>query len=290
MSVTMDCDIVVFDTETTGLGAEDRVVSLGAVRLGPDLAFRQALHLVFNPRRASHWAAERVHGLTTAFLSRQPGFVEHLDEVRMFFADARLVAHNLDFDRRMLDREFSLHGAPALDMRRGGRCTLREWQRRPEGGKGGLDAVIATLGLRRQGAVHGAFEDALLAAAVLRALDGLPPDLPCGLLPPSNARGLPAAPLRARVPKPRPPRAGLAGSRVVITGEFRSMTRDEAEAALLAAGARRQMTVNGLTDFVALGAGPGRAKLRSIAALQEAGAGPRLLDEAGFLALLAEPF
>jgi DNA polymerase III epsilon subunit-like protein len=230
-----------------------------------------------------------VHGLSAAYLARQPAFGEHLDEVRSFFADALLVAHNLDFDRRMLDRELAGCGAAPLGLERGGRCTLREWQRRGAGGRGGLDAAIATLGLRRQGAVHGAFEDALLAAALLRVLDGLPAALPCGLLPPSNARPGPAAPAPAARAAPRREArpAGLAGSRVVLSGEFGALSREQAEAALRAAGARRQMAVNGLTDFVALGVAPGRAKLRSIAALQAAGAGPAVLDEAGFLAMLA---
>lgn len=273
-------DIVVFDTETTGLTAQDRVVSLGAVRLCPALGLTRSLHLVFNPGRDSHWAAERVHGLSTAYLSRQPAFGDHGAEVRDFFAGAALAAHNLDFDTRMLDRELAWHGLPPLDPRPGARCTLREWRAR-SGGPGKLDAAIAHLGLVRQGQMHGAFEDAVLAASVLRWLDGLPHHL-CGpLIPPSNER--PAD------PSPAEP-AGittLAGKRVVLTGELRSMGREDAAALLARCGALRQMSPNGRTDYVVVGAAPGPAKLRAIAALQAVGGRPLVLPEATFLRLTA---
>ncbi|MBO1077422.1 exonuclease domain-containing protein [Roseomonas haemaphysalidis] len=274
-------DIVVFDTETTGVGAGDRVVSLGAVRLCPALELRASLHLVFNPGRDSHWAAERVHGLSAGYLAVQPRFGEHLAEVRGFFDGAALAAHNLDFDTRMLDRELSLHGAPPLARLAGTRCTMREWRARSGGRSGGLDSAIAHLGLRRQGRVHGAFEDAVLAASVLRWLDGRPHGA-CGpLIPPGNERSA----------RPEPAGADaavltLAGKRVVLTGELDSMGRDEAAAVLARCGARRQSVPNRLTDYVVVGAAPGPAKLRAVRALQQAAGGrPQVLAEATFLRL-----
>ena len=81
-------------------------------------------------------------------------------------AGAALAAHNLDFDTRMMNRELALHGAAPLDPRPGARCTMLEWRARGPGGPAGLDAAIGHLGLVRQGRVHGAFEDAVLAASV----------------------------------------------------------------------------------------------------------------------------
>jgi DNA polymerase-3 subunit epsilon len=275
-------DIVVFDTETTGLTAEDRVVSLGAVRLCPALGLRRSLHLVFNPGRDSHWAAERVHGLSAGYLAVQPRFGEHLAEVKDFFDGAALAAHNLEFDTRMLDRELALLGAPPLARLPGTRCTLRDWRARSGGRSGGLDGAIAHLGLTRQGRVHGAFEDAVLAASVLRWLEGVPHH-PCGaLIPPSNER--PAWPQ----PAAEDTVLTLAGKRVVLTGELHSMGRDEAAAVLARCGARRQTAPNRLTDYVVVGAAPGPAKLRAIRELQAAAEGrPRVLAEAAFLRLAA---
>jgi DNA polymerase-3 subunit epsilon len=287
-------DIVVFDTETTGLAASDRVVSLGAVRLGPDLGIRQSLHLVFNPGRDSHWAAERVHGLSNHYLSFQPRFAEHLDEILAFFGGARLVAHNLDFDTRMLNRELALCGAPPLRDDHGNRCTMMEWRARSGQGRAGLDIAISHLGLARQGHIHGALEDALLAASVLRWLEGVPHDL-CGvLLSPSNER---PALEPARKPRSRPARAvaavppanpanPLCGQRVVLTGDLVSLAREDAVAALARCGARRQAMPNRLTDYVVVGVMPGPAKMRMIRQLQQDGERLRVIGEPEFLRLL----
>jgi len=281
-------DTVVFDTETTGLSTEDRVVSLGAVRLGPDLAPKGSLHLVFNPGRRSHLGALRVHGLSDQYLSFQPRFAEHLDEVAAFFRGAALAAHNLDFDTRMLGRELALCGAAPLPP--GGHCTMRAWRERTGAGRAGLDAVLGAVGLRRQGQMHGALEDAVLAAGVLRWMSGLPATLGLTLHAPANERPLPPtrAQARPRAPRPAPSPGGhpLAGRRVVLTGELDSLSREAAAERLLACGARRQSAVNGLTDYVVAGAMPGPAKLRTVRALQAAGGGPRLLGEAEFLAML----
>jgi DNA polymerase-3 subunit epsilon len=287
-------DIVVFDTETTGLAAFDRVVSLGAVRLGPDLVAKEGLHLVFNPGRESHWAAERVHGLSNHYLSFQPYFADHLEEILAFFAGARLVAHNLDFDTRMLNRELAFCGAPLLRDTHGNRCTMNEWRAKSGQGKAGLDVAISHLGLSRQGHIHGALEDAVLAASVLRWLEGVPHDLCSALLPPSNERALPepiskphARPRKAAAAAaPTDPANPLSGKRVVLTGDLESLGREEAVAALGRCGAQRQATPNRLTDYVVVGAMPGPVKMRTIRQLQHDGERLRVIGEPEFLRLL----
>jgi DNA polymerase-3 subunit epsilon len=165
--------VVVFDTETTGCGAADRVVSLGAVRLDAALEPEATLHLAFAPGVRCHWAAARVHGLSDAFLARQPPFAAHAAEVAGFFAGAAGCAHNLAFDRRMLGGEFALLGLPRPWGAE--HCTMLAWRRAQPGGRAGLDHAAAACGLSREGAHHGALEDAWLAAQILRALHGLEP-------------------------------------------------------------------------------------------------------------------
>lgn len=165
--------VVVFDTETTGCTAEDRVVSLGAVRLDSALEPEATLHLVFRPGRSCHPMAARVHGLPDRFLALQPPFAAHAGEVADFFAGAVACAHNLAFDRRMLGAEFD-----RLALSRPWReefCTMRAWRRYRPGSRAGLAAAAAECGLSREGSLHGALEDAWLAAQVLRRLRGLPP-------------------------------------------------------------------------------------------------------------------
>ena len=119
--------VVVFDTETTGCAGQDRVVSLGAVRLDAALEPEATLHLAFAPGMPCHWAARRVHGMSDAFLARHPPFAAHAAEVAAFFAGAVGCAHNLAFDRRMLGREFSRAGLPLPWA--GELCTMLAWRR-----------------------------------------------------------------------------------------------------------------------------------------------------------------
>ncbi len=171
----------VIDCETTGLSAEDRIVTLGAVELvGPRLTGR-TLHLVFDPERPSNPFAERVHGWSRAMLAGQPLFRAHAREISgLLSAGDRIVAHNASFDLRFVAHEFALAGQPRLTVP--SYCTMQGWKD-IRGGRGGLDVCIAALGLAPRGGRHNAFEDALLAARVYArlvfgtALDGEVPDL-----------------------------------------------------------------------------------------------------------------
>ncbi|MEN0073619.1 MAG: 3'-5' exonuclease [Paracraurococcus sp.] len=165
--------VVVFDTETTGAGMDDRVVSLGAVRLDAALEPEATLHLAFAPGIRCHWGAIRVHGMSDAFLARHPPFALHAEEIADFFAGCAGAAHNMPFDRRMLGGEFARLG---LEPPWGAaHCTLKLWRRAHPGERAGLAQAAAACGLAREGSLHGALEDAWLAAQVLRALHGLPP-------------------------------------------------------------------------------------------------------------------
>ncbi|MFC0410248.1 3'-5' exonuclease [Roseomonas elaeocarpi] len=178
-------EAVVFDTETTGCTVGDRVVSLGALRLDAGFEVVDSLHLVFAPGRPCHPGAARVHGMSDRFLARQPRFEVHAREIARFFRGAVACAHNLSFDRRMLCREYALLDQPLpweADY-----CTLRAWRRFRPGEKAGLAHASATLGLGRDTALHGALEDAALAAQLLRVLHGQEPGQ-TRLHPPTNLR------------------------------------------------------------------------------------------------------
>lgn len=165
--------ITVFDTETTGSATGDRVVSLGAVRLDAALEPEATLHLAFAPGIPCHWGAIRVHGMSDAFLARHPPFASHAEEVTAFFGGAAAAAHNLAFDRRMLGGEFARLGLPPPWGE--AHCTMLAWRRAHPGGRAGLAHAATALGLARETALHGALEDAWLAAQLLRHLHGLPP-------------------------------------------------------------------------------------------------------------------
>jgi len=78
------------------------------------------------------------------------------------------------------------------------------------------------------------------------------------------------------------PSGPLAGKTVVLTGTFTTLSREEAERRVEAAGAVLAGSVSRKTDFVVVGADPGAAKLSRARAL-----GTELIDEAELLHRLA---
>ncbi|ACA15916.1 Exonuclease RNase T and DNA polymerase III [Methylobacterium sp. 4-46] len=191
--------LLAVDVETTGLGAEDRVVSFGAVLLdtatllggSPVLACH---HLIFDPGRPSHPRAEAVHGYDDWLLRHQDPARGHLDAVAALLAGADLVvAHNAAFDLGFLAREFRAAGRP--DPARPTYCTMEAYRRRGEPGSSALDAVCRRVKLARAGARHGALEDAWLALRVYLWLQGCPVRVERpALAAPSNLRPAPKRP------------------------------------------------------------------------------------------------
>ncbi len=182
---------LIFDVETTGLAAYDRVVSIAGIWCDGLEPTGEHLHLVFNPGKPSHPAAAAAHGLQDWWLRFQPAFKTQAGALRAAFERADLVVgHNVGFDLRMMNHEFGKCGsfeiaAPAF-------CTMQAFRGRTGGGAS-LDAALAHIGMRRTARAHNAFEDSFLTMNLYRWLEGceerraLPPLLP----PPSNAVRVP---------------------------------------------------------------------------------------------------
>ena len=101
---------LVLDTETTGLDHEDghRLVEIGIVELENHMPTGNYFHHYLNPERASDYAAEKVHGLSSQFLSDKPKFFEIVDEFLNFISNSKIIIHNASFDLSFLDGELSL--------------------------------------------------------------------------------------------------------------------------------------------------------------------------------------
>ncbi|MFC3100995.1 DNA polymerase III subunit epsilon [Altererythrobacter lauratis] len=165
---------IIFDTETTGLDplSGDRLVEIGCVELVNRVATGRTFHAYFNPQRDMPLEAERVHGLSAAFLSDKPLFADLADELLDFLGDSPLVAHNAQFDFGFLNAELSACGLEAIAMERMV-DTLAIARRRHPGAKHSLDALCARYGVDRSHRVkHGALLDAELLAQVYVELLG----------------------------------------------------------------------------------------------------------------------
>jgi predicted DnaQ family exonuclease/DinG family helicase len=97
--VSAAADFVAFDLETTGLSPKsDRVIEIGAVRLGPDMAVRDRLELLVDPSMPIPLAVQRLTGLTDRDVRGAPSPPEAMAQFADFCDGARLVAHGGAFD------------------------------------------------------------------------------------------------------------------------------------------------------------------------------------------------
>ena len=165
---------VIFDTETTGLDPKtgDRIVEIGCVEMVGRVETGRTFHAYFNPDRDMPVEAERVHGLSAAFLAAKPRFAETADDLLDFLSDAPLVAHNAGFDFGFLNNELTLIGRAAISLERMV-DTVAIARRKHPGAKLSLDALCTRYGIDRSHRVkHGALLDAELLAQVYVELTG----------------------------------------------------------------------------------------------------------------------
>lgn len=135
---------LVFDLETTGLplhpsaplAKQPRAIEFGAVLI--DAAGRRlAEHsILINPEQALDPVITKITGLTDADLATAPRFADVLPEVRAAFEGADLmVAHNLPFDRFVLELELRRAGVEDFPWPRHSLCTVQTyrpfWGKRP---------------------------------------------------------------------------------------------------------------------------------------------------------------
>ncbi|WP_379922974.1 DNA polymerase III subunit epsilon [Erythrobacter sp. R86502] len=165
---------IIFDTETTGLDPKtgDRMVEIGCVEMIGRVETGRTYHAYFNPDRDMPPEAERVHGLSAAFLATKPRFAETVAELLAFLEDSPLVAHNAGFDFGFLNNELELVGHQPISLDRMVDTVVLARKKHP-GAKLSLDALCTRYGIDRSHRVkHGALLDAELLAQVYVELTG----------------------------------------------------------------------------------------------------------------------
>jgi DNA polymerase III subunit epsilon len=167
---------IVLDTETTGFEPTmgHRLVEIACLEIEDFIPTGRSFHVYIDPCRDMPAEAERVHGLSGAFLKGKPRF-EHPEVVEQFLdfvGDAPLVAHNAGFDRAFVNHELrscnreELHEARWVD-------TLGLAKRRFPGMHNSLDALCKRFKISlSEREKHGALIDAKLLAAVYLELKG----------------------------------------------------------------------------------------------------------------------
>jgi DNA polymerase-3 subunit epsilon len=166
---------IIFDTETTGLDPKsgDRLVEIGCIEMVNRVPTGATFHAYFNPDRDMPAEAERVHGISAAFLADKPRFHEKVADFLEFIGDeTKLVAHNAGFDFGFVNSELDMCGLPPLGRERMIDTVAMARMRHP-GAKNSLDALCTRYGIDRSHRTkHGALLDAELLAQVYVELTG----------------------------------------------------------------------------------------------------------------------
>lgn len=165
---------IILDTETTGLSPEQghRIVEIGAVEMINFSPTGKQLHLYMNPEREMEAEAERIHGLSTAFLSDKPLFIDIAQQLIDFIGDDLLVIHNAPFDVGFLNAELSRCKIAPLSMDRV-IDTLPLARQKFPGAQASLDALCRRFDIdNTHRDLHGALVDADLLASVFVELKG----------------------------------------------------------------------------------------------------------------------
>ena len=161
---------VVLDVETTGLSVlRDRVIEIGAVLIGEGriVAEYDTLIRIDIP---IHWAAQRVHGISTEMLRGCPEPETVWPEVARFMGESIVVGHNVRFDLGFIHRELARCG---LAIRNRSKCTVHLSRKLlPELPNHRLETVARHLlgELPQECRLHRALDDARLTAQVWLAL------------------------------------------------------------------------------------------------------------------------
>jgi DNA polymerase-3 subunit epsilon len=167
---------IVVDTETTGLDHRGghRLIELACVELDDLIPTGRSFHRYIDPERDIEIEAERVHGLSAAFLRGKPKFAEPevMDAFLEFVEGATLIAHNAAFDRDFLNAELERAGRAGFPAVRWIDTLALASQRFP-GMYNSLDALCKRFRISLvEREKHGAMIDAKLLANVYLELKG----------------------------------------------------------------------------------------------------------------------
>jgi DNA polymerase-3 subunit epsilon len=167
---------IVLDTETTGFDplTGDRLVELAALEIESFVPTGRSFHVYIDPCRDMPAEAEKVHGLSSAFLRGKPRFdsADVVDAFLEFVGEAPIIAHNAAFDRGFVNWELANCDRAEIPEHRW-IDTLGLAKQRFPGMHNSLDALCKrykiSLSEREK---HGALIDAKLLAAVYLELKG----------------------------------------------------------------------------------------------------------------------
>lgn len=101
---------IIFDCETTGLYNSDGIVEISMIEMIDGIKTGRNFHSFFNPLVNITKKAEQIHELTNEKLEDFPIFKTKVVEIISFIGNGQIIAHNSNFDMRMLNNELERCG------------------------------------------------------------------------------------------------------------------------------------------------------------------------------------
>lgn len=171
---------VAFDTEATGIDVKnENIIEIAAVKFNKNGIIEKFSTLV-NPQKEISPFISELTGITNQMIQNQPGIQNALEDFLIFIENSVLVAHNAQFDLRIVNEELNrLERAPlknyAVDTLRFSRIFL------PENESWKLSFLAEQFKIKT-GTSHRAMEDSLECFELFKILLTLPQ-------PPKKRRG-----------------------------------------------------------------------------------------------------
>jgi len=109
---------MILDTETTGLTNSDRIVEISIIELIEGIKTGRRFHKFLNPEINITKKAIEIHKITNEKVEGCPKFSEIAEGLIKFIGDATIIAHNSNFDMRMLNNELERSGWQKYDKTR----------------------------------------------------------------------------------------------------------------------------------------------------------------------------
>ena len=118
---TTDIIYSIVDIETTGgKFNQEKITEIAIFNIKNDGSI-SVYHQLINPNKKIQFFVEKLTGINNVMLKDKPVFEEIADEINDFTENSIFVAHNVNFDFRVLRNEFSQIG---IKFRRDLLCTI----------------------------------------------------------------------------------------------------------------------------------------------------------------------
>lgn len=106
-------DWLVLDTETTGLEADDEVISVAVITATGEVLLNEMIR----PTKRISPGALAVHGITDDMVANAAAFTEIYPRLVNAIAGRLVLAYNTEFDRQMLRQTCERYGLPVIEVK-----------------------------------------------------------------------------------------------------------------------------------------------------------------------------